>query len=131
MLEGAIGLYSAGRSIIDASRLRHQEGADLAYEALRRWLRRRDASPAALIDLAQGFPKALPALLPALEILLRATRPVPQPKAARTGTRRNGYPRCTPTSSPRSRVRRPSHHRSRADAIWSPDDLSWVQQVPD
>ena len=68
--EGSIGLYSAERSIIDAFRLRHQEGPDLAYEALRRWLRRRDASPAALINLAQGFPKALPALRSALEILL-------------------------------------------------------------
>jgi len=48
VLEGAIGLYSAERSIIDASRLRHQDGPDLAYEALRGWLRRRDASPAAL-----------------------------------------------------------------------------------
>jgi len=69
--EGAtIGLYGAERSIIDAFRLRHQEGPQLAHEALRRWLRRRDASPAALIRMAADFPKALPALRAALEILL-------------------------------------------------------------
>ena len=36
----SIGLYSAERSIIDAFRMRHLEGADLANEALKRWLRR-------------------------------------------------------------------------------------------
>ena len=36
----ALGVYSAERSIIDAFRLRHQEGEELAIEALRRWLRR-------------------------------------------------------------------------------------------
>ena len=69
--EGAtIGLYGAQRSIIDAFRLRHQEGPELAHEALRRWLRRREASPAALIRMAEDFPKALPTLRAALEILL-------------------------------------------------------------
>jgi hypothetical protein len=65
-----IGLYSAERSIIDAFRLRHQQGADLAHQALRRWLRRRDASPGAMIRMAEDFPKALPALRAALEVLL-------------------------------------------------------------
>lgn len=68
--DGSIGLYSAERSIIDAFRLRHQEGPELAHEALRRWLRRRNASPAELVTMAQAFPKALPALRAALEILL-------------------------------------------------------------
>jgi predicted transcriptional regulator of viral defense system len=68
--EVSIGLYGAERSIIDAFRLRYQEGPDLAHEALRRWLRRRGSSPAALLDMAQAFPKALPGLRMALEILL-------------------------------------------------------------
>lgn len=66
----SISLYSAERSLIDAFRLRHQEGPELAHEALRRWLRRRDASPAALVTMAKSFPKALPALRTALEVLL-------------------------------------------------------------
>jgi predicted transcriptional regulator of viral defense system len=65
-----IGLYSAERSIIDAFRLRHQEGPELANEALKRWLGRRGSSPAELIRMAQNFPKALPSMRAALEILL-------------------------------------------------------------
>lgn len=65
-----IGLYSAERSIIDAFRLRYQEGDELAYEALRRWLRRRNAHPAELVRMAEHFPKALPALRAALAALL-------------------------------------------------------------
>jgi hypothetical protein len=65
-----IGLYSAERSIIDAFRLRHQEGPDLAHQALKRWLGRRGSSPAELIRMAQHFPKGLPSLRVALEILL-------------------------------------------------------------
>lgn len=65
-----IGLYGPERSIIDAYRLRHSEGADLAHEALKRWLRRRGSSPpATLLRMARDFPKALPALSTALEIL--------------------------------------------------------------
>jgi len=65
-----IGLYGPERSIIDAFRLRHSEGADRAHEALKRWLLRRGSSPAELVQMAQHFPKALPALRAALEILL-------------------------------------------------------------
>ncbi len=36
----SLGVYSAKRSVIDAFRLRHQEGEELAVEALRRWLER-------------------------------------------------------------------------------------------
>jgi predicted transcriptional regulator of viral defense system len=66
----SIGLYNAERSIIDAFRLRHREGPELAYEALRRWLQRRDRSPAELMRMARHFPKAEPGLLRALEVLL-------------------------------------------------------------
>jgi hypothetical protein len=69
-LDGGIGLYSAERSLVDAFRLRHQEGSDLAYEALRRWLRRGASSPAELVRMAERFPKALPSIRGALEVLL-------------------------------------------------------------
>jgi predicted transcriptional regulator of viral defense system len=65
-----IGLYSAQRTIIDAFRLRHELGADIANEALKRWLRRRDSAPATLLDLATSFRHALPALRSSLEVLL-------------------------------------------------------------
>jgi len=65
-----IGLYSPERTVIDAFRLRHELGADLANEALKRWLRRRGSKPSDLLDLARSFPKALPALRLTLEILL-------------------------------------------------------------
>ena len=64
-----LGVYTAERSIIDAFRLRHQEGEELAVEALRRWLRRRHSTPANVLVLAKQFPKAEPALLQALRIL--------------------------------------------------------------
>jgi predicted transcriptional regulator of viral defense system len=64
-----VAIYSAERAIIDAFRLMHQEGSDVAYEALRRWLRRRGNSPAALLKMARSFPKALPRLRLALEVL--------------------------------------------------------------
>lgn len=65
-----VAIYSAERTIIDAFRLMHQEGSDVAYEALRRWLRRRGSSPAALLMMARSFPKPLPRLRLALEVLL-------------------------------------------------------------
>jgi hypothetical protein len=66
----SIGLYSAERTIIDLFRLSHQWGSDLAVDALKRWLRGRGHSPSALITMAKQFPKAVPALRTALEILL-------------------------------------------------------------
>lgn len=66
----SIGLYSPERCLIDAFRLRHQQGPELAHQALKAWLRRRDAQPAALLQMAKDFPKAEPALRLALEILL-------------------------------------------------------------
>jgi predicted transcriptional regulator of viral defense system len=68
--EGEIGIYNAERSIIDAFRLRHLEGNELAVEALRTWLRRRGNSPSALMNMAKPFPQAAAPLRRTLEILL-------------------------------------------------------------
>jgi predicted transcriptional regulator of viral defense system len=68
--ELSIGLYTAERSIVDAFRLRHQEGTELAHGALKEWLRRRGSRPGELLDVASHFPKAESALRRALEILL-------------------------------------------------------------
>jgi hypothetical protein len=65
-----IGLYGPERSIIDAIRLRHREGPELGYLALKRWLTRPGASPAELLALARHFPEAQKALREAMEILL-------------------------------------------------------------
>ena len=65
-----IGLYNPERSIIDAFRLKHQEGHEMAYQALKTWLRRRGAQPAKLLTMARDFPKAEPSLRLALQILL-------------------------------------------------------------
>src|SRR6185312_13894847 len=65
-----LGLYSAERSLIDMIRLRHREGAEIAWEALRRWLRRKGARPAALIEMTHSFHGAENAVRHALEIVL-------------------------------------------------------------
>lgn len=64
-----IGVYGAERSIIDAFRLREDEGPELGIEALRRWLRT-GAQPSALIRMAGQFRKGTPALREALQVLL-------------------------------------------------------------
>ena len=64
-----IGLYDAPRSIVDAFRLRHTIGPDVANEALRRWLRS-GGRPTKLLQYAKTFPHARPAILNALQILL-------------------------------------------------------------
>lgn len=64
-----IGLYSAERSIVDAFRLRHLDGADMANEALKRWLRR-GGQPSELLTMARSFPRTQTAFRQALEILL-------------------------------------------------------------
>lgn len=66
----AIGLYSAERTLVDVIRLRHREGSDIAWEALRRWLRRKGSKPAALIKMASHFHGAERAVRQALEIAL-------------------------------------------------------------
>lgn len=65
-----IGIYGPQRCIVDAFRLRHQEGDDVAVEALRRWLRQPGAQPGRLLAMAGHFPKAQPALRAALQVLL-------------------------------------------------------------
>jgi predicted transcriptional regulator of viral defense system len=64
-----IGIYSAPRTIVDAFRLRHQVGPDVANEALRRWLRK-GGEPSKVMHLANSFPAARPAILHALQVLL-------------------------------------------------------------
>jgi predicted transcriptional regulator of viral defense system len=66
----SIGIYSAERCIIDAFRLRHREGPDLAHTALKRWLARRGSQPSALLELTRSFPPAQRTLRDALELLL-------------------------------------------------------------
>lgn len=66
----SIGLYSAERTLIDLFRLRHTWGSDLALGALKEWLRRRGNSPSSLLNMAESFPQARPALQHALEVLL-------------------------------------------------------------
>jgi hypothetical protein len=66
----SIGLYGPERSIIDAARLRRREGPELAYTALKRWLRRRGSAPSELLQMAGAFPAAERVLREALEILL-------------------------------------------------------------
>lgn len=65
-----VAIYSAERSVVDSFRLMHREGSDAAYGALRRWLRRRGSSPSGLLQVAESFPSAEPALRHALEVLL-------------------------------------------------------------
>lgn len=65
-----LGIYNAERSIIDYVRLRHVEGSDQAWEALRRWLVGPGNKAGQLLRLAKQFPRAEPALRAALEVLL-------------------------------------------------------------
>ncbi|NES20341.1 MAG: hypothetical protein F6K41_15760 [Symploca sp. SIO3E6] len=64
-----IGLYTPERSIIDVVRLRHDHGKELAWDALRRWLKKRGSSPAKLIRLAEKIHGTEKALRAALEVL--------------------------------------------------------------
>ena len=66
----SIGLYSPERCIVDAFRLRHLEGTELAHQSLKAWLQTRHAQPAALLRLAKSFPKGELSLRQALELLL-------------------------------------------------------------
>lgn len=65
-----LGIYSAERSLIDVVRLRHDQGSDLAWQALRRWLSRRGRNPGELISMARRFKGAEAPLRAALEVLL-------------------------------------------------------------
>lgn len=64
-----IGLYGPARSIVDAFRMAPQQGPELGYEAVRRWLRA-GGKPAELIEVGAHFPRALARLRAALEVLL-------------------------------------------------------------
>lgn len=66
--EEEIYIYSPERSVVDAMRLRGQVGADVAYEALRRYLRRPGASPGDLLKLARRLRAGGP-VSDALEVL--------------------------------------------------------------
>jgi hypothetical protein len=65
-----IGIYDARRSIVDAFRLRHLYGEDVAVDAVRRWLAGRGNQPAELLDIARHFPTAEPSLRRVLQVLL-------------------------------------------------------------
>lgn len=47
-----VRIYGPARTVVDLMRLRHRLGEPLAHGALRRYLRRRDARPASLLQLA-------------------------------------------------------------------------------
>jgi putative AbiEi antitoxin of type IV toxin-antitoxin system len=64
-----IGLYDAPRTIVNSYRPCNMLGPEVAHEALRRWLRT-GGQPAKLITVASAFPRAMPALRNALEVLL-------------------------------------------------------------
>lgn len=66
----SIGIYHPARCLIDVFRMRDREGPEVAYEALRRWLRRRGSAPSELLDMASSFPRVLPSLRHAMEVLL-------------------------------------------------------------
>lgn len=66
----SLGIYSAERSLVDVVRIRHLQGSDIAWGALRRWLRQPGASPAQLIETAKHFAGAEQAIRKALEVLL-------------------------------------------------------------
>jgi predicted transcriptional regulator of viral defense system len=66
----AVGLYSPERSLVDVIRLRHREGTDIAWDALRRWLRRKGAKPATLIEVSKTLHGAERVVRNALEIVL-------------------------------------------------------------
>ena len=65
-----IGLYSPERSIVDAFRLARLDGPEAAHEALRRWVRRPGSQPSRLLATASHWPRTLPAVRKALEVLL-------------------------------------------------------------
>ena len=66
----AVGIYSPERTLVDVIRLRHREGSDVAWEALRRWVARKGSKPAALLAMAKYFHGAERAVRNALEVVL-------------------------------------------------------------
>jgi predicted transcriptional regulator of viral defense system len=66
----SIGIYSPERTLVDVIRLRHREGPDVAWEALRRWIAQKGSKPAALLAMAKHFHGAERAVRDALEVIL-------------------------------------------------------------
>jgi predicted transcriptional regulator of viral defense system len=66
----SIGIYSPERALVDVIRLRHQEGSDVAWEALRRWVARKGSKPAVLLAMAKHFHGAERAVRDTLEVIL-------------------------------------------------------------
>ena len=67
--ELSIGIYDPARSIVDAFRLRHLYGEDMAITATRRWLGRHGNHPVELLDVAHHFPAAEASLRQVLMVL--------------------------------------------------------------
>jgi predicted transcriptional regulator of viral defense system len=65
-----VGIYSPERTLVDVIRLRHREGPDVAWEALRRWIARKGSRPSALLAMAKHFHGAEKAVRDALEVVL-------------------------------------------------------------
>ncbi len=63
-----ISIYSPERSVVDAMRMRGQVGTDVAYEALRRYLRRPGSFPGDLLPHARRL-RVGEAMADALEVL--------------------------------------------------------------
>jgi len=66
----SVGIYSAERALVDVIRLRHREGSDVAWQALRRWLARKGTKPTTLLAMAKHFHGAERAVRDALEVVL-------------------------------------------------------------
>ncbi len=66
----SLGVFTATRTLVDVFRLMHHEGSDLAYEALRNWLRAPTTTPGELLRIARQVPNAEASLRHALEVLL-------------------------------------------------------------
>lgn len=66
----SVGIYTPERTLVDVIRLRHREGSGVAWQALRCWLTRKGAKPAALLAMAKHFHGAERAVRDALEVVL-------------------------------------------------------------
>lgn len=66
----SIGIYSPVRTLVDVIRLRHREGPDIAWQALRQWLARKGSQPSALLSMAKQFHGAEKAVREALQVVL-------------------------------------------------------------
>ena len=64
-----IGIYSPERAIVDTVRLRHRQGSEVAYQAIRRYLSHPGSRPGELVAMARHFPHTEPEVRKILEIL--------------------------------------------------------------